>query len=418
MEPNITMKRRVVITGLGVISPVGNTVESFWNSLLTGKSGVTTITKFDVSKYPTRFAGDVKDFDPAAYIDRKELRRMDRYTHFAMAAATMAVADAQLKIEGALAERTGVIIASGIGGTETWEEQHAKLLQSGPDRVSPFFVPMMISDIAAGQVSIAFGAKGVNFACVSACASAAHAIGEAMCSIVQGESDAVICGGAEAPITPLALAGFCSLRALSQRNDDPATASRPFDKDRDGFVMGEGAGILVLEELEHAKARGAAIYAELVGYGATADAHHMTAPAPGGEGAARAMKRALATAGLNPADVDYINAHGTSTDLNDKYETAAIKTVFGDHATKLAISSTKSMTGHLLGAAGGVELVATALTIKRGQIHPTINYATPDPECDLDYVPNAKRALNVRAALSNSFGFGGHNVSLAFKKYE
>jgi beta-ketoacyl-acyl-carrier-protein synthase II len=343
---------------------------------------------------------------------------MDRYTQFAMAASKMAVEDAKLEISGDLAERTGVIIASGIGGTQTWEEQHAKLLQFGPDKVSPFFVPMMISDIAAGQVSIAFGAKGVNFACVSACASAAHAIGEAWCSIAHGESDAVICGGAEAPITPLALAGFCALRALSQRNDDPEKASRPFDKDRDGFVMGEGAGILVLEELEHATARGASIYAELVGYGATGDAHHMTAPAPGGEGAARAMKRALATAGLSPSDVDYINAHGTSTDLNDKYETAAIKTVFGDHAAKLAVSSTKSMTGHLLGAAGGIEAVVCALSIKHGMVHPTINYTTPDPECDLDCVPNSKRAMTVRAALSNSFGFGGHNVSLAFKRYQ
>ncbi len=412
------MKRRVVITGMGVITPVGNTVADFWGSLLAGKSGVSLITKFDVSKYPTRIAGDVKNFDPAAYMDRKELRRMDRYTQFAMAAARMAVEDSGLKIEGELGERTGVIIASGIGGTETWEEQHTKLIQSGPDRVSPFFVPMMISDIAAGQVSIAYGAKGPNFACVSACASAAHGIGEAMCAIVQGEADAMICGGSEAPITPLALAGFCALRALSQRNDDPAAASRPFDKDRDGFVMGEGAGILVLEELGHAQARGARIYAELAGYGATADAHHMTAPAPGGEGAARAMKRALATAGLAPQDVDYVNAHGTSTDLNDKYETAAIKSVFGDQAAKLAVSSTKSMTGHLLGAAGGIEAVAAVLSIVNGVVHPTINYATPDPECDLDCVPNAKRAMAVRAALSNSFGFGGHNACLAFKRHE
>ncbi|MCU0606408.1 MAG: beta-ketoacyl-ACP synthase II [Candidatus Edwardsbacteria bacterium] len=412
------MKRRVVVTGMGVITPVGNTVADFWNSLLAGASGVSPITKFDVSKYPTRFAGDVKNFDPAAYMDRKELRRMDRYTQFAMAAAKMAVDDSGLKIEGGLAERTGVIIASGIGGTETWEEQHAKLLSSGPDRVSPFFVPMMISDIAAGQVSIAYGAKGPNFACVSACASAGHGIGEAMCAIVQDEADVMICGGSEAPITPLALAGFCALRALSQRNDDPARASRPFDKDRDGFVMGEGAGILVLEELDHAQARGARIYAELAGYGATADAHHMTAPAPGGEGAARAMKRALATAGLRPEEVEYVNAHGTSTDLNDKYETAAIKAVFGGHAAKLAVSSTKSMTGHLLGAAAGVEAVATVLSIANGVVHPTINYATPDPECDLDCVPNAKRDLAVRAALSNSFGFGGHNACLAFRKYQ
>jgi 3-oxoacyl-[acyl-carrier-protein] synthase II len=411
------MKRRVVITGLGVVTPVGSTVAEFWNSLTAGTSGIGAITRFDVSKYPTRIAGEVKGFDPAQYIDRKELRRMDRYTQYAMAAYKQALADSGLKVEGAAAERVGVIIGSGIGGTETWEAQHEKLLTAGPDRVSPFFVPMMISDIAAGQVSIDCGAKGVNFATISACASGSHAIGEAMCCIQRGESDAMICGGAEAPITPLALAGFCAMRALSQRNDDPARASRPFDKDRDGFVMGEGAGIIILEALEHAQARGAKIYAELAGYGATGDAHHMTAPAPGGEGAARAMQRALATGGLRPEDVDYINAHGTSTDLNDKYETAAIKTVFGEHAKKLAISSTKSMTGHLLGAAGGAELVATALAIAHGTIHPTINYVTPDPECDLDYVPNAPRTMAVRAALSNSFGFGGHNACLAVKKF-
>ncbi|MDI6738824.1 MAG: beta-ketoacyl-ACP synthase II [Candidatus Edwardsbacteria bacterium] len=412
------MKRRVVITGLGVISPVGNTVADFWNNLLAGKSGVGAITKFDVSKYSTRIAAEVKDFDPAAHMDRKEMRRMDRYTQYAMAAARMAVDDSKLSIQGELAERTGVIIGSGIGGTGTWETQHQKLLELGPDKVSPFFVPMMISDMAAGYVSIAFEAKGPNYATVSACASAGHSIGQAWCSIRMEECDAMICGGAEASITPLALAGFCAMRALSQRNDDPEKASRPFDRDRDGFVMGEGAGVLILEELEHAKARGARIYAELVGYGATGDAYHMTAPAPAGEGAARAMKRALATAGLNPEDVDYVNAHGTSTDLNDKYETAAIKAVFGGHAGKLAVSSTKSMTGHLLGAAGGAEAVATILSIVNGVVHPTINYVTPDPECDLDYVPNIKRAMPVRAALSNSFGFGGHNVSLAFKRYE
>jgi len=411
------MKRRVVITGMGVISPVGNSQESFWKSLTEGKSGIGQITRFDVSKYTARIAGEVKDFDPAQFIDRKELRRMDRYTHYAMAASKMAIEDSGLKIEGEMAERTGVIIGSGIGGTETWEAQHQKLLESGPEKISPFFVPMMIIDIAAGQIAITFGAKGPNFATVSACASGAQAIGEAFCSIQAGESEAMICGGTEAPITPLALAGFCALRALSTRNDDPVHASRPFDKERDGFVMGEGAGILILEELEHAKARGAKIYAEVCGYGATADAHHITAPAPGGEGAARAMKTALKNAGLNPGDVDYINAHGTSTDMNDRYETAAIKTVFGEHARKLAVSSTKSMTGHLLGAAGGVEAIATVLTIKNGRIHPTINYTTPDPECDLDYVPNTARQAKVRAALSNSFGFGGHNVSLAFKEY-
>ena len=412
------MKRRVVITGIGAITPIGNTVAEFWSSLTAGTSGVGRISRFDTAKYTTQIAAEVKNFDPAAFMDRKEVRRMDRYTHYAMAAYKQALADSGLKIEGELANRTGVIIASGIGGAETWEEQHRKLIEHGPDRVSPFFVPMMISDIAAGRVSIDSGAKGVNFATVSACASASHAIGEAWWSIAGGESDAVICGGAEAPITQLSLAGFCSMRALSCRNDDPTKASRPFDKDRDGFVMGEGAGIVILEELEHAKARGARIYCELAGYGATADAHHITAPAPGGEGAMRAMQRALATAGLKPEDVDYINAHGTSTDMNDKYETAAIKTLFGPHAAKLAVSSTKSMTGHLLGAAGGVELVATVLSMVNGTIHPTINYTTPDPECDLDYVPNQPRQAAIRAAISNSFGFGGHNACLAVKKYE
>lgn len=412
------MKRRVVITGLGVVTPIGNNVASFWEGLKTGRNGISQITRFDTSKFSARIAGEVKDFDPASCIDRKELRRMDRYTHYAMAAYKQALADSGLKIEGEEANRVGVIIASGIGGTETWEEQHRKLIDHGPDKVSPFFVPMMISDIAAGRISMDCGAKGVNFATVSACASASHAIGEGYCSIVMGESDAVICGGAEAPITPLALAGFCSLRALSTRNDHPEKASRPFDKDRDGFVMAEGAGIVILEEMEHAKARGARIYAELAGYGATADAHHITAPAPGGEGAARAMRRALATAGLEPSDIDYINAHGTSTDLNDKYETAAIKLVFGDYAKKLAVSSTKSMTGHLLGAAGGVELVATVLCMTNSLIHPTANYETPDPECDLDYVPNQARQANIRAALSNSFGFGGHNACLAVRKLD
>jgi 3-oxoacyl-[acyl-carrier-protein] synthase II len=403
---------------MGVVSPIGNTVDEFWAGLKEGRSGVSKITRFDTSKHTARIAGEVRDFDPAAYMDRKELRRMDRYTHYAMAAAKMAVDDSGLKIEGEFAERVGVIIASGIGGTETWEAQHQKLLESGPDKVSPFFVPMMISDIAAGYVSIAHGAKGPNYATVSACASAGHAIADALRIIQTGDSEAMICGGAEAPITPLALAGFCALRALSTRNDDPEHASRPFDKDRDGFIMGEGAGIVILEELEHALARGAKIYAELCGTGATGDAHHITAPAPGGEGAVRAMRTAIKNAGLKPEDINYINAHGTSTDLNDKYETAAIKTVFGDHAKKLAISSTKSMTGHLLGAAGGVELIATALCIMNQTIHPTINYTTPDPECDLDYVPNKSRPAEVKAALSNSFGFGGHNVCLAVRKYE
>jgi len=412
------MKRRVAITGLGVVTPIGNNVQEFWESLIAGRSGVGPITRFDTSKFSTRIAGEVKNFDPTAYIDRKEARRMDRYTHYALAAYKQARDDSGLKIEGEMANRVGVIIASGIGGTETWEEQHKKFLEQGPDKVSPFFVPMMISDMAAGRVSMDCGAKGVNFATVSACASASHAIGEGYCSIVMGESDVVICGGAEAPITPLALAGFCALRALSTRNDEPEKASRPFDKDRDGFVMAEGAGIVILEEMEHARARGARIYCELAGYGATADAHHITAPAPGGEGAMRAMRRALATAGLTPEDVDYINAHGTSTDLNDKYETAAIKWLLGERAYKVPVSSTKSMTGHLLGAAGGIELVATVLCLKNGMIHPTINYTTPDPECDLDYVPNQPRRADIRVAISNSFGFGGHNACLAIRRME
>lgn len=412
------MKRRVAITGLGVVTPIGNNVQEFWESLIAGRSGIVQITRFDTSKFSTRIAGEVKNFDPTAYIDRKEVRRMDRYTHYALAAYKQALADSGLKIEGEMANRAGVIIASGIGGTETWEEQHRKFLEQGPDKVSPFFVPMMISDMAAGRVSMDCGAKGVNFATVSACASASHAIGEGYCSIAMGESDVVICGGAEAPITPLALAGFCALRALSTRNDEPEKASRPFDKDRDGFVMAEGAGIVILEEMEHAQARGAKIYCELAGYGATADAHHITAPAPGGEGAMRAMRRALATAGLTPDEVDYINAHGTSTDLNDKYETAAIKALLGERAHKVPISSTKSMTGHLLGAAGGIELVATVLCLKHGTIHPTINYTTPDPECDLDYVPNQPRRADIRVAISNSFGFGGHNACLAIRRME
>lgn len=412
------MKRRVVITGLGVVTPVGNNVPEFWESLKAGRNGVTEISRFDTSKYSARIAGEVKNFDPAAHMDRKEVRRMDRYTHYAMAAYKQALADSGLKIEGEAANRVGVIIASGIGGTETWEEQHRKLIEHGPDKVSPFFVPMMISDIAAGRVSMDSGAKGINFATVSACASASHAIGEGYGSIILGESDAVICGGAEAPITPLALAGFCAMRALSTRNDQPEKASRPFDKGRDGFIMAEGSGIVILEEMEHAKARGARIYCELAGYGATADAHHITAPAPGGEGAARAMQRALATAGLKPEEVDYINAHGTSTELNDKYETAAIKSLLGERAAKVAVSSTKSMTGHLLGAAGGVELVATVLCMTNGLIHPTINYENPDPECDLDYVPNQARKADIRVALSNSFGFGGHNACLAVRRLE
>lgn len=408
--------KRVVITGLGVISPVGNNIETFWDSLVQGKSGIGEITYFDTTGYTTRIAGQVKDFDPTAFLDKKEARRMDRYSQFAMAAAKMAVEDAGLDIEKEDGNRVGVILGSGIGGVATMEEQKQILLEKGPGRISPFFVPMMISNMAAGHISIAFRAYGINETIVTACASGTNAIGDAFKAIQRGVADIIFTGGTEAPITPLSVAGFCAMKALSTRNEEPTKASRPFDKNRDGFVMGEGAGILVLESLEHAQKRGAKIYAEIVGYGSTADAHHITAPAPEGEGAAMCMSEALKDAGLKPEDVDYINAHGTSTDLNDKGETMAIRRVFGDHAEKLAVSSTKSVTGHLLGAAGAVEAIASCLAIKNGVIPPTINYETPDPECDLDYVPNTAREREVKVALSNSLGFGGHNATIAFKK--
>ena len=399
-----------------MVSPIGNTVDEFWAGLKEGKSGVSKITRFDASRHTAQIAGEVKNFDPAAYMDRKELRRMDRYTHYAMAAAKMAVEDSGLKIEGEFAERVGVIIASGIGGTETWEAQHQKLLESGPDKVSPFFVPMMISDIAAGYVSIAHGAKGPNYATVSACASGGHAIGEALKSIQTGDSDAMICGGAEAPITPLALAGFCALRALSLRNDDPEHASRPFDKDRDGFVMGEGAGVVMLEEYEHAKKRGAKIYAEVKGYGMSGDAYHITAPASDGDGGFRAMTNALKNAKMNLEDIDYINAHGTSTPLGDEIELGAVKRLFGAHAYKLTMSSTKSAIGHLLGAAGAVEAVYSIMAIKTGIIPPTLNLHNPSESCDIDLAPLKAKERKVDVALSNSFGFGGTNASLIFTK--
>ncbi|MDN4592417.1 beta-ketoacyl-ACP synthase II [Polycladomyces subterraneus] len=412
------MSRRVVISGLGVISPIGNDLSTFWNNLIAGKSGVGPVTQFDASDYPTRIAAEVKDFDPLDYMDRKEARRMDRFVQFAVAAARQALEHAGLDMNQVDPDRVGVYIGSGIGGLTTWEEQYQVLLNRGPNRVSPFFIPMMISNMAAGQVSIITGAKGPNSTSVSACASGTHSIGDAFRIIQHGDADVMIAGGAESTIRPLAFAGFCAARAMSTRNDEPEKASRPFDKDRDGFVMGEGAGVLILEELEHAKKRGANIIAEIVGYGMSGDAYHLTSPAPGGEGAARAMTRAIQEAGLKPEDIDYINAHGTSTDLNDKFETISIKKAFGDHAYKLAISSNKSMIGHMLGAAGGVEAVATAMTLKEQIIPPTINYETPDPECDLDYVPNEARRARVRAALSNSFGFGGHNATIALKTYE
>ncbi|MDN5346607.1 MAG: 3-oxoacyl-[acyl-carrier-protein] synthase [Clostridia bacterium] len=408
---------RVVITGLGVISPVGNTKDDFWRSLLAGVSGIGPITRFDASSMATRIAGEVKDFDPAAFLDRKEVKRMDRFTQYAVVTARMALNDAALDPKSVDPERIGVVYASGIGGIETLEDQARTLLEKGPGRVSPFFVPMMIGNMAAGQISIHIGARGPNFTVVNACASSANAVGEAFRLLQRGEVDVVITGGSEASVTPLAVAGFSSMKALSTRNEAPQAASRPFDRGRDGFVLGEGAGTLILETLEHAERRGARIYAEVAGYGCTADAYHITAPDPEGRGSSRAMQLAIADAGLKPEDVDYINAHGTSTDLNDRLETLAIKQVFGSHAYKLAVSSNKSMIGHLLGAAGAVELIATALTIYEGVIPPTINYEDPDPECDLDYVPNKARHQEVKVALSNSFGFGGHNASILLRKF-
>ena len=409
--------RRVVITGLGAVTPVGNDAETLWENIKAGKSGIDFITKVDREQFPVHVAAEVKDFDPSLYIEKKDIRKMDLFTQYAVAAAKMAVKDANLTIDDSNAERVGVWIGCGIGGMQTYEEQLRKFIEKGSKRVSPFFVPMLIPDMAAGQVSIQLGAKGINSCTVTACASGANSIGDAFKAVQRGDVDYIITGGTESPITNMAFAGFSAMRALSQ-NDDPEKASRPFDKNRDGFVMGEGAGILVLETLESAKERGAHIYAEIIGYGATGDAYHISAPAEGGEGSARAMKQALNDAGISSEDVDYINAHGTSTAMNDRYETEAIKTVFQDHARNVAISSTKSMTGHLLGAAGGVEAVITARAIDEEIIPATMNYETPDPDCDLDYVPNEARKKPINVALSNSFGFGGHNVSLVFKKYK
>ncbi|MCM3399224.1 beta-ketoacyl-ACP synthase II [Oceanobacillus profundus] len=410
-------ENRVVVTGLGAVTPLGNNVETMWENILAGKSGVDFVTKVNKDHYPAKVAAEVKDFEPTKYMDKKDVRKMDPFTQYAVAAAKMAVEDAKLTIDDSNAHRVGVWIGSGIGGMKTWEDQHTKLLEKGPKRVSPFFVPMMIPDMAAGQVSIQLGAKGINSCSVTACASGANSIGDAFKAVQRGDVDYIIAGGTEAPISDMAFAGFSSAKALST-NEDPSTASRPFDKNRDGFVMGEGAGILILESLASAIERGAKIYGEIVGYGATGDAYHITAPAENGEGAARAMQLALKDAGIAPEEVDYINAHGTSTNLNDKYETAAIKSVFGDYANKLAISSTKSMTGHLLGAAGGVEAVISIKSIQDSIVPATINYENPDPDCDLDYVPNEARQQNVDVVVSNSLGFGGHNVALVFKKYK
>lgn len=409
-------KRRVVVTGIGAVTPLGNDVDTTWNNIIAGVSGIDLMTRVNRDEYPAKVAAEVKDFNPETFIDKKDARKMDRFTQYAVAASLMAVEDAGLVINEENANRIGVWIGSGIGGMETFEQQFETFLNRGYRRVSPFFVPMMIPDMATGQVSIILGAKGFNSCTVTACATGTNSIGDAFKVIQRGDADAMITGGTEAPITKMAVAGFCANTALST-NPDPKTASRPFDKNRDGFVMGEGAGIIVLEELEHAKARGAKIYAEIVGYGATGDAYHITAPAPAGEGGARAMKMAIKDAGLRPEEIQYINAHGTSTEYNDKYETLAIKEVFGDHAYKLAISSTKSMTGHLLGAAGGIEAIFTVLALKESILPPTINLETPDPECDLDYVPNEARKQEIDAAISNSFGFGGHNATIVFKKY-
>jgi 3-oxoacyl-[acyl-carrier-protein] synthase II len=411
------LENRVVITGMGVISSLGIGREAFWESLVQGRNGISTVTRFDASGYPTRIAGEVRGFDPRDYMDKKEARRMDRFTQFAVAAGMLGLQDAGIDLSRENPDRVGVFLGTGIGGTETFEEQHRILLDKGPNRVSPLFVPMMIGNMGAGQVSIQFGLRGPNVTIVNACASSANAIGEAFKVLERGEADIILAGGAEAAITPMAMAGFCAMKAMSTNNEVPEKASRPFDAQRDGFVMSEGGCILTLETLEHAQARGAHIYAEVIGYGCTADAYHITAPEPEGEGARKAMEMALNDAGIRPDEVNYINAHGTSTLMNDKYETLAIKKLFGEHAYSLAVSSTKSMIGHLLGASGAVEVAATALTIENGIIPPTINYETPDPECDLDYVPNTSRQQPVNAALSNSFGFGGHNVSIALRSF-
>ena len=408
--------RRVVITGMGVVTPLGNDLPATWKGLVEGRSGIGEITRFDAAEYPCRIAGEVKGFDPDRWVDKKEQKKMDTFIHYALAASQMAVDDAGLEIPEAEADRVGVIVSAGIGGLPAIERYHRTLLERGPRRVTPFFIPMVIINLASGQVAIRFGAKGPNLATVTACATGTHSIGDAFRLIQRGEADAMIAGGAESTICPLALAGFGAMKALSTRNHEPERASRPFDAERDGFVIGEGAGVVVLEEMERARRRGAPVYAEVAGYGSSGDAYHITSPAPEGEGAARCMAAALRDAGMPPDRIDYINAHGTSTPFNDAVETQAIKRVFGDHARRLAVSSTKSMTGHLLGAAGGIETVFLAKTIAEGVIPPTINYEHPDPECDLDYVPNQARECRVRAGLSNSLGFGGTNATLVLAR--
>jgi 3-oxoacyl-[acyl-carrier-protein] synthase II len=411
-------RRRVVVTGMGAITPVGLTKDEFWAGLLAGKSGAAPIKSFDASDYDTKFACEVKGFDPLAYMDRKLAQRCDPFTQYALAASDMAIKDSGLNLEQEDRNRIGVIVGSGIGGMWTYQRQHETVFETkGPHRISPFFIPMMISDIAPGRISMKHGLKGPNYATTSACATSSHAIGDAFILLQRGDADVMLTGGAEAAVCPMGIGGFNAMKALSTRNDAPTKASRPFDKNRDGFVMGEGSGILVLEELKHALKRGAHIYAELSGIGFTADAHHITEPAPGGEGAVRSMRAALADAGMKPEEIAYVNTHGTSTPVGDKNETAAIKTVFGQHARTIAVNSTKSMIGHLLGAAGAVEAVATVLSVYHNKVHPTINYETPDPECDLNYIPNKAQDWDVPAALSNTFGFGGHNASILFRKY-
>ncbi len=411
-------KQRVVITGLGVLSPVGIGKEAYWQALLRGQSGIDRLTRFDSSLYDSKIAGEVKDFVPEQFLERKEIRRMDRFAQFGVAAAKLAVGDAALEIGEEDPESIGVVIGSGIGGIETLCEQHSVLLNKGPNRISPLFIPMIISNMAAGQIAICLGPKGPNITLVTACASGTNAIGEAYLMLQRGAVEVVLAGGTETPIVPVAMAGFCSMKAMSTNNDEPQRASRPFDKNRDGFVISEGAGVLVLETLGHASARGARVYGEVAGYGCTADGYHITAPESEGTEAARAIRIALEDAGISPDRVDYVNAHGTSTELNDKIETLAIKKVLGDHAYKVPVSSTKSMIGHSLGAAGALEAIACALSVSTDWVHPTINYEQPDPECDLDYVPNQARQCPVRVAVSNSFGFGGHNAVLVFKKFE
>lgn len=411
-------KRRVVVTGLGLITPLGIGVERSWEGLTAGRSGIRRITQFDASAFPTQIAGEVEGFNPEDYVDAKEVKKMDRFIHFGVASATMAIQDSGLAIDESNASEVGVFVGAGMGGLPAIERYHSVLLEKGPRRITPFFIPMVIVNLAAGQISIKFGAKGPNSSPATACATGSHAIGDAYKVIERGDAVAMIAGGTEAVITPMGIGGFNAMKALSTRNDEPEKASRPFDRDRDGFVMGEGAGILILEEREHALRRGARIYAEIAGYGLTGDAYHITSPAPGGEGAARCMAMAIRDAGIRPEEIGCVNAHGTSTKYGDELETEAMKTVFGDHAYRLAVSSTKSMTGHLLGAAGGIEAVICVLTLHYGIIPPTINLDNPDPECDLDYVPNTARSADLRFTMSNSFGFGGTNACLIFKKPE